>query len=151
MLNMKNRIVLIIVGVSGLLLGMFSQAAQGWSEDFDKVMQQAKEEGKYVLADFTGSDWCGWCIRLNKEVFSQKEFKDYAKDNLLLVSLDFPSNKEQSEALKKQNATLAKKYGIRGYPTVLIFNPQGEVIEKTGYRKGGAKAYVEYLKSLITK
>ncbi len=143
--------IITIVGTAVCVLGFVAQAAQGWSEDFDQIMAQAKKEGKHVLADFSGSDWCGWCIRLDKEVFSQKEFKDYAKENLLLVSLDFPSQKKQSDAIKKQNAALAQKYSIRGYPTVLIFNPQGEVIERTGYRSGGASAYVEYLKSVLTK
>lgn len=147
---MMKKIWLTIVG-SALLLSVVAQAADGWSEEFDKTMKQAKEQGKHVLVDFSGSDWCGWCIRLHNEVFSQEAFTAYAKENLLLVSLDFPSKKKQSDKLKKQNTALAEKYEIRGYPTVLIFNAQGEVIEKTGYRKGGAEAYVAHIKSVLAK
>ncbi|MDT8391660.1 MAG: hypothetical protein RRC34_14260, partial [Lentisphaeria bacterium] len=94
-----------------------------------------------VLSDF----------QVDKEVFSQQAFKDYAKDNLVTVFLDFPAKKKISDELKKQNAELAKKYKIRGYPTVILLNSEGKKIAQTGYRRGGAEAYVKHLKSLIEK
>ena len=67
-----------------------AMAAAGWDDNYEKALEKAKTEKKMVLLDFTGSDWCGWCMKLDKEVFSKKEFKDYAKENLVLVELDFP-------------------------------------------------------------
>jgi thioredoxin-related protein len=98
------------------------------------------------MLDFTGSDWCGWCIKLKKEVFSQEAFQEYAESELVLVELDFPRNKLQSDELKAQNQALAQKYGVRGFPTIILLSPEGELIARTGYRPGGAEAYVAHLK-----
>ena len=118
-----------------------------WMTDMDAAMKLSAKTGKPILADFSGSDWCGWCIKLDKEVFSKKVFKDFAKKNLILVLLDFPSRKPMTAKLKKQNAALAAKYGVRGYPTVLLLDSKGKVIVQTGYRRGGPRKYIEFLKS----
>ena len=139
-----------ILGLSALLLaGATALAGSGWETDFDKASKQAKAEGKYLLLDFSGSDWCGWCIRLDKEVFSQDTFQEYAEKNLVSVLLDFPRRKEQSDAEKKQNRDLAEKYGIRGYPTVILLSPEGELVGRTGYQPGGPEKYVEHLAAMI--
>ncbi|MBI9020744.1 MAG: thioredoxin family protein [Verrucomicrobia bacterium] len=122
-----------------------------WTEDYDAALAQAAAENKYVLVDFSGSDWCGWCIRLDKEVFSQGEFIDYAKENLILVLLDFPNSKPQTEALRVKNQMLSEKYGIQGFPTVLILDPQGKVAKRTGYQQGGPTAYVDMIRGVIGK
>jgi thioredoxin-related protein len=118
--------------------------------DFELAQTKAKEENKSLLLDFTGSDWCGWCIKLKDEVFSKSAFKDYAKESLVLVELDFPRNKKQSAEVKKQNEALAQKFGVRGFPTLILLSPEGELIGKTGYRQGGAEAYVEHLKEIAS-
>lgn len=133
------------------LMSGFALAAEGWMTDYDAALKKAKAENKSVLLDFTGSDWCGWCIRLKKEVFSQKAFKEYAKDNLVTVELDFPQRKKLSADVKKQNAELMKQYKVRGFPTIILLNSDGEKIARTGYRRGGAREYVKHLKSLIKK
>lgn len=145
---------------SGMLLVLFAllitgctQQAVGedtiWMTDYDAALKQAAAENKYVLTDFSGSDWCSWCIKLDKEVFSKPEFIDYAKKNLILVMVDFPNSKPQSKEQKTANNALAKKYGIQGFPTVLIFNPQGEMIKRTGYQRGGPEPYIEMIKKAI--
>ena len=126
-------------------------AADGWGEDFEAAKAAAAKDKKPILVDFTGSDWCGWCIKLDKEVFSKKEFKDYAKDNLILLSLDFPHEKKQTSKLKKQNEALSKKFGVEGFPTVLLLDADGKKIAETGYQEGGAAKYVEHLKDLLAK
>ena len=73
-----------------VLLGTVAQAGEGWETNFKKALARAKAENKYVLLNFSGSDWCGWCTKLDKEVFSRQAFKDYARENLILVLLDFP-------------------------------------------------------------
>ena len=135
--------------VIALCLGTSVFASVGWMTDMDKAMKLSAKSGKPILADFSGSDWCGWCIRLDKEVFSQKIFKDFAKENLILVLVDFPRAKPMTQKLKKQNKDLAKKYQIQGFPTVLLLDSKGKVILKTGYRHGGPQKYVDFLKSKI--
>src|SRR5690554_3777402 len=109
-----------------------------WIEDYDLALQTANNEDKIVLINFTGSDWCGWCKRLVAEVFSKPEFATYAKKNLVLLMLDFPSNfKELPANVQKERQQLQEKYKVRGYPTILLTNAQGEVIGQTGYQAGG--------------
>jgi protein disulfide-isomerase len=132
-----------------LLSGARFSFAGLWTEKFDEALTEAKESGKYVLVDFSGSDWCGWCMKLDKEVFSQKEFKDFAKSNLVCVLLDFPRQKPQSNKQKKANQALMEKYTVKGFPTVLLLSPQGDVTAQTGYKPGGAEAYVKHVQDLI--
>ncbi|MFZ4395748.1 MAG: thioredoxin family protein [Kiritimatiellia bacterium] len=122
-----------------------------WQDDFSLAQSQAKKEGRPILADFTGSDWCGWCIKLDKEVFSQKAFQDYAASNLVLFVADYPRRKKLSAKTQKQNEGLQGKYQIQGFPTVLLLDAEGKVLEQTGYQPGGADAYVTSLKGLLDK
>ena len=143
---MKNPVLFAV-----LLLGLVScaKAGEGWPTDFEKAKAEAAARNVPILADFSGSDWCGWCVRLDNEVFSKAEFKAYAKKNVVLFLADFPNSKPQSAEIKAQNETLSKRYRIRGFPTVLLLNADGSVINETGYQAGGAVAYVEHLKSLL--
>lgn len=120
-----------------------------WQDKLETALQKAKAENKAVLVNFTGSDWCVWCQKLNAEVFSKSEFEDYADKNLILVKLDFPRNIEQSQETKFYNNQLAQKYGVRGFPTVLLFNSAGNLVLTTGYQPGGPSAYVNHLKSYL--
>lgn len=120
-----------------------------WETDFELAKKRAAAEKKAMLLDFTGSDWCGWCIRLKKEVFDESSFQKYAAENLVLVELDFPRSKELSEKLKEQNAELAEKYKIQGYPTIILLDAKGREVARTGYREGGPEKYVEHLKELL--
>ena len=138
------------VVLAAVMIGGAVFASEGWETDFAKASAKAKAENKYMVLDFSGSDWCGWCVKLDQEVFSQKAFKEYAQENLVLVLLDFPRDKsKQSDALQKQNEKLKNKFGIRGYPTVYILDPEGKTVAKTGYKDGGPEAYVEHVKKLI--
>jgi protein disulfide-isomerase len=117
-----------------------------WQTDFAQASQQAAQEHKYILLDFTGSDWCPWCIKMDKEVFSQSQFSDFALKNLVLVRLDFPRKAAQSAAEKNQNKELATKYGIEGFPTYILLDPSGkEVRRQVGYLQGGATAFIDWL------
>ncbi|MFC1743632.1 thioredoxin family protein, partial [Candidatus Riflebacteria bacterium] len=92
-------------------------AEKGWLEDFEAAKSLAQKEGKDLLVDFSGSDWCGWCIKLSEEVFSQEIFKKEAAQKFVFVLIDFPQKKEQSQEVKNRNKKLAQKFAIRGYPT----------------------------------
>ena len=135
-------------GVALALISSTVFAAAGWGDDYEKGLAQAKAEKKLLVLDFTGSDWCAWCIRLDKEVFSKKEFKDYAKENLVLVEVDFPQGKPQSDKVKKQNAKLQEKYGIKGYPTIIVLNGDGKKVGELGYEPGGPAAFTAKLNEL---
>ena len=120
-----------------------------WENNLEQAIAQAKKENKAVLVNFTGSDWCIWCKRLSSEVFQQKEFKEYADKSLVLVMLDFPRDKQQTQETQNYNRNLAQKYGIQGFPTILIFNNQGKMVAQTGYQPGGPDKYIEHIKSYL--
>ncbi|MDX9868398.1 MAG: thioredoxin family protein [Kiritimatiellia bacterium] len=128
-----------------------TEKAKGWLENFEQAKQEAATHKQPIFAFFTGSDWCGWCVRLRKEVLDQKDFLAFAEKNLILFEADFPRGKRQSDAVKKQNGELAGQYGIRGYPTVVLLDAQGKALGRTGYQEGGAEAYVRHLKELLDK
>ena len=117
-----------------------------WYGTIEEAVQVATSEDKQILVQFTGSDWCKWCIKLNNEVFYQDDFEAYAKENMVLVKLDFPRSVPQSDAVKEYNRSIATKYGVRGFPTILLMDKEGNVVLQTGYQPGGAKAYVDHIK-----
>ena len=120
-----------------------------WETDLQVAKKRAKDENKKILADFTGSDWCGWCIRLKKEVFDMPEFQEYAKKHLIMLELDYPKQKELPAKLKEQNDKLAQEFKVEGFPTILLMNSKGREINRTGYQEGGPGKYVEHLKELL--
>jgi thiol-disulfide isomerase/thioredoxin len=115
-----------------------------WVADFDKAASIAKKAGKDLMVDFTGSDWCGWCIKLDKEVFAHEAFLTSASKDFVLVKLDFPRAKEIKDKVPdpERNQELMKKHGISGYPTVLLMTADGEEYGRTGYVKGGPTAFL---------
>jgi protein disulfide-isomerase len=122
---------------------------EGWLTDFSKAQSQAKAGHKMVLMDFNGSDWCAPCMALRKNVLSSSEFVEYAKKNLVLVDVDFPKHKEQDKAQKEANQALAEKFGVEGYPTVVVLNSDGKEIKKSvGYDGESAKDFIAELEKL---
>ena len=131
---MSHRKLLLVL--LALLLTAGPAVAADWETDYARALQTAKAENKRVLLDFTGSDWCGPCIQLNRRAFSRPEFISYAAKNLILVEIDYPQRKKQSASLVKQNEKLAKQYGIeeKGYPTIVLLDPAGKIVrELSGY------------------
>lgn len=127
-----------------LLTAALLPAAEGaaWQTDFKAAVAQATKEKKALLLDFTGSDWCGWCVKLKKEVFDTKEFAAWAAKNAVLVEVDFPRKKEQSAEVKKQNDALQQQYKIEGFPTIVLLDPTGtKELGRLGYMKGGPQAW----------
>ena len=121
-----------------------------WVSDYDKAVKLAKEQGKDLLVDFTGSDWCSWCIKLDEEVFAHEEFLSYATANYILVALDYPRNDEAKSRVPnpERNQELAQLHDVGGFPTVLLMTANGDVYGRTGYAPGGAEAYVQHLTEL---
>ena len=144
----KNLHLFILAFTVALLGTALPASADQWEENYEKAAKQAQAEKKLMLLDFTGSDWCGWCIKLDNEIFSKNEFKKYAKDNLVLVKLDFPRGKSQTAAVKKQNQELGQKYNIQGYPTVIVLDSNGQQVGQLGYMEGGPQAFIAELDKL---
>ena len=127
----------------------FAAAAEGDFYNIEKAIEKAKAEKKDVLVDFTGSDWCGWCIKLHNEVFSKTEWKNYSDKNLVFVELDFPRDKSKVSAKQQAyNQAQSDAYGVQGYPTILLIDEDGLVFGKTGYQRGGPKGYIAHIKNL---
>ena len=141
------RAAVIVLALCGLL-PVSARAQPSWLTNFHQAQGEAKAGKKLLLLNFTGSDWCGWCIKLEREVFSRPEFQDYAKDNLVLMTVDFPRGKPLSAEVRKQNEELAQKYSIQGFPTIVVLNGDGKQVGQLGYVFGGASAFVGELKKV---
>ena len=141
--RMTLALLALMIGITPALAGRL------WETDFPKAAESAQASNRYMLLDFSGSDWCGWCIKLDNEVFSRNDFEKYAKQELVCVLLDFPRGKSLKKSLAEQNKELAAKYKVSGFPTVVVLDPGGDVVARTGYREGGAKEYVRYLQGVI--
>ena len=150
-----------ILIVCTLLIGslnLYSQENDGWLLNFDKAAELSMKTGKPILANFTGSDWCGWCIRLKKEVFVTPAFKKWAKENVILLELDYPRRTPQTEEIKKQNQELQQFFKVRGYPTLHMFNvgiadgkTQITALGKMGYLAGGPTPWIANANNYLKK
>jgi protein disulfide-isomerase len=112
-----------------------------WHTDLNKAIELANKEKKPLMLFFTGSDWCGWCVKLQKEVFKQNEFKKWAEDNVILVEVDFPRANIQSEEVKAQNRNLQQQFGVRGYPTCWFVKADKLKDGKVNFTQLGSKGY----------
>jgi len=117
-----------------------------WRLDFPGALQQARAENKLVLLDFTGSDWCPWCVKFEHDVLATPQFAAYANRNLQLVRLDFPRHTPQPEALQRANAALYHQFAVDGFPTFVLINADGkELGRQVGYLNGGPDAFIAEL------
>ena len=138
-----------------IALSLVTTVANGseWQTEYNQALTNAKVARKCVLLDFTGSDWCGPCIHMKKAVFSKAAFLNYAKQNLVLVEIDYPRIKTLSENIRKQNERLMHQYSIdkSGFPTVILLNPDGKILGQlegyAGERPADIIAWVEKLRS----
>jgi protein disulfide-isomerase len=121
-------------------------SGSSWGTDLPGALNQAQSENKLVLLDFTGSDWCPWCIKFDQDVLSTDAFAAYARARLVLVKLDFPRHTEQSDALKQANRELSQKFNVDGFPTYVLLNSDGrELGRQVGYAGGGPNAFISEL------
>jgi len=137
--TMKKILAVLLVALS--INGFAQQKEIEWHTDVNKAVNISVQTGKPLFFFFTGSDWCGWCKRLVKEVFIKEEFKTWATKNAILVELDFPKRTPISDDLKKQNRELGQMFGVRGYPTGWFVTPT-IVDGKVNFNKHGSQGYV---------
>ena len=138
------KLVMFIISFA-LLCSLYSDETV-WLTDFELAKQKSEEEQLPMLVNFTGSDWCPYCKKLEKEVFSQPEFANYVKENFILLKIDFPQNHPLASDILNLRKELAEKYKIKEFPAVVFLSKNGEFILKTGYREGGVNAYISFLK-----
>lgn len=136
---MKKIFLALLIAFSAIALQ--AQEAE-WHTDLNKAMAISNKTHKPLFLFFTGSDWCGWCMKLQKEVFKTPEFTKWAKDNVVLVELDFPKRTPQDDAIKQQNAQLGSFFQVRGYPTVWITDVTKNKEGKTQFAPRGSSGYV---------
>ena len=140
---MKTIALLSIIFLTSLPL--FAQKAAKedivWHTDLNKAMELSKKENKPMMLFFTGSDWCGWCKKLQKEVFTQSEFKKWAQENVILVEVDFPKANIQTEEVKTQNRMLQQQFAVRGYPTCWFITADQLKDGKVNFTQLGQKGY----------
>ena len=152
--TMKNLLTVLLVAFS--LNGFAQEKAPEWHTDVNKAINLSIQSEKPLFLFFTGSDWCGWCKKLVREVFETQEFKTWAVKNAVLVELDFPKRTPISEDLRKQNRELAQMFGVRGYPTGWFVTPElknGQVtfnnLGSQGYVRGGPGAWITGAKQIL--
>ena len=151
--------ILVIAFLTLTSMSIQAQEELTWHTDMSKAADISIKENKPMFLFFTGSDWCGWCIRLQKEVFKTPEFIKWAKDNVVLVELDFPRKNNQTEEIKSQNAQLQQQLQVRGYPTVWFVSATKTAEAKvnlnalgsTGYVAGGPKVWIDGANQIIQK
>lgn len=139
--------------LSAAMLVISLQAGEGWLVDAEKAKAQAAKEGKAVLMDFTGSDWCPPCKQLKSKVLDSAAFKEYAEKKLVLLELDFPNDKSKiSKETQAQNAKLSKEYKITGYPTIIVLDKDGKELGRhVGYGGESPEAYIKKLDGYLAK
>ena len=143
--RVKNSWLLVLLAVA-LFSPSCVRAESGWITDYKKAQEEAKATHKLVLVDFTGSDWCGYCIQLDRFILSKPEFKEYASKNLVLLEIDFPKRKAQSLELRKQNMALAERFQIEAFPTLVVLNEEGKALWRyDGFYEGGVNAFLAEL------
>lgn len=153
---------MLFISFSAFSQNDYKAASEGWLVNIDEAYVQSQQTGKPILANFTGSDWCGWCKKLVRDVFSKPDFKKWADKNVVLLELDFPRSFKLPEDIQQQNASLQQAFGVRGYPTIWVFylnkdaaqnNFNIEALGKTGYLSsvaeftGGVEQMIEQYKS----
>ena len=146
---MKKYILLLFFSLTSVLLKA-QEKELTWLTDFNQAMEVSVKEKKPLLLFFTGSDWCGWCIRLQKDVFFKHEFSKWAKDNVVLVELDFPKKKVLSAEMQQQNYGLQNALKVRGYPSIWFVTAEKKsdgnislnALGSTGYVAGGPEAWL---------
>ena len=138
--------------------GAYKAHQDGWMVNLDEAYAESEESGKPIMANFTGSDWCGWCKKLSASVFNKPEFKEWAQDNVVLLELDFPRRFQVPTEIKKQNTDLQQAFQVRGYPTIWVFDLAKDeedrysinAFGKTGY-KASVGEFTGYIESLISQ
>lgn len=142
---MKRALVLVVLAIALAVPAFAEYPPKGWNADIKDAIAEAEADDKILILNFTGSDWCGWCMKLSEEVFDTREFKNWADDNAVRVFLDFPSGIDLPNETIQQNQLLQQYFRVRGYPTIMVLDSDLTPLLQTGYRAGGAGEYIRHI------
>ncbi|MFT4525303.1 MAG: protein disulfide-isomerase [Granulosicoccus sp.] len=157
---MKKLITMFVCVILTTGIAVGQEKGVKWETDMSKGIDASIKSGKPMLLFFTGSDWCGWCKKLQREVFFTPEFEKWATENVVLMELDFPRRTAISEELRKQNSEMQQMFGVRGYPTIWFVNPtmnketnqvNFSQIGKTGYVAGGPPGWIGAAEKILAE
>jgi thioredoxin-related protein len=156
---MKKTAILFTLLISALTFNAQTNVNLKWENDMNVCIQQSMSTKKPIMLFFTGSDWCGWCMRLQKEVFQTPEFSAWASENVILMEVDFPRKTVLPENIRQQNNQLQGSFAVRGYPTVFFVNPalgeDGKIalnsLGQTGYQQGGPTSWITSVSAFLKK
>ena len=145
-----KKLLLALLGIccgASLFAASGSTTPEGWTDDFAAAQKESEKTGRPILALFTGSDYCPYCVKLKKNFLDTPEFKEFAENNVILFYADFPGKTKLPDGLRVQNEKLAKQYGVRGFPTTVIISPKGK---EMGRLVGCADYYMNGVKTIVT-
>ena len=146
-----KKILFLLLTIFSISCGLVSNSEEPtklWLTDVNQALELSKETGKPIFAFFTGKEWCSWCKKLDRQILSKENFINYAKENLILLELDFPRGKRN---LPQEQINLARKFRIQGYPTVIVMDGETNLLGQTGYENLTAQQYVDNVKKMISK
>lgn len=136
-------LMILLLSMTGLQAG-----ADAWLLDYEKAVTKAKTEEKIILINFHGSDWCPPCMKLKDEVLSTDSFKELAESELVLVDADFPRRTKLPAGQREHNEKLARQFGVEAFPTVVLLDSEGKVLDKmVGYPRGGLDGFLSFIKA----
>ena len=143
---MNSKSLLWLVAAAAVGTFFFVRGGSVDHDGYQSALAAAAATNKLVLVDFTGSDWCGWCIKLDEETFSKPEFREFAANHLEFLVVDFPKNKSLREGEREQNQNLKTKFGVEGFPTLILLDASGkEIARQRGYLPGGPEALIRWI------
>lgn len=143
---MKKALSAACIALAAFVALAKTSTPEGWLDDYDAALKKAAAENKHVVIDFSGSDWCGWCKRLDEEVFATDEFRKGAAEKYVLLMVDSPRDKSLlTPEAAKNNPKLVEKFNVEGFPTVVVLDSKGEEVMRTGYQAGGPEKYLKML------
>lgn len=133
-----------------MVVSSVASAAVQWETNYDHAVAQAKASSKPLVLLFTGSDWCGWCIKLENEALGTPEFASAVGDQFIFVKLDFPMKTSLPKEIATQNSNLKDRFGVKGFPTVIVLDSNENQIGMTGYQPGGGASYAKHLMKMVS-
>ena len=146
-MKIKQILPVLLFFASAMILTAEAYPPEGWTQDLLGALAESERTGKNLLLNYTGSDWCIWCKKLRDEVFDTREFKEYAREKLILVFLDFPNGISQSPEIQKQNQVMAALFGVQGFPTLMLLDSELVPLLQTGYQEGGSEPFIRNLEN----
>lgn len=141
-----KKFTMLTIFLFSLMMSTFATGAElSWQTNFAQASQQAQSSGKPIVMLFTGTDWCYWCKRLERDILQNPEFVNAVNDKFIFVFLDFPRGSPQNPTLSAQNEQLANKFNVNSFPTIIILDSKGQFLSKPTYDRENPRSLADQL------